>query len=179
MKSTHAIVPIEKIQSSIFVIRGKRVMLDFHLAELYGVQTKDLKRAVRRNKDRFPEDFMFELVKEEYEALRRHFGTLKRGEHMKYLPFAFTEQGVAMLSGVLHSRRAGAVNVEIMRAFVKLRGLLTSHKDLSRKLDEFEKKFDAQFRIVFEAIRNLMTPSEKKSREIGFRIKEAKVRYRA
>ena len=121
MKSKPGIVPSEIIQSKIILLRGQKVMLDFHLSELYRVETKSLKRAVRRNISRFPGDFMFELTKEEYGSLRYLFGTLKRGQHRKYLPFAFTEQGVAMLSSVLNSERAILVKVEIMRTFVRLR----------------------------------------------------------
>ncbi len=171
------IIPAEVIETRIFLIRGQKVMLDYHLAELYNVETRTLKRAVRRNADRFPHDFMIELKKEEYDSLRCHFGTLKRGEHSKYLPFAFTEQGVTMLSSVLRSRRAVKVNIEIMHAFVKLRELLTTHRDLTRKLEELEKKYDAQFKLVFDAIRKLVTPPDKPTREIRFRVKEPKPRY--
>ena len=139
------------------------------LAELYGVEVKHLKRQVRRNIDRFPVDFMIQLSKEEYESLRRHFGTLKRGEHSKYFPYAFTEQGVAMLSSVLNSERAIEVNIAIMRAFVKLREMIASHKDLAKRLDDLEKKYNAQFKVVFDAIRQLMIPPEPKKRKIGFR----------
>ena len=172
-----SLVPTEVIERRILLIRGQKVMLDFQLAELYQVETKALKRAVRRNRDRFPEDFMFQLTKEEYDALRYHFGTLKRGEHAKYLPYAFTEQGVAMLSSVLHSKRAVQVNIEIMRAFVHLREIIATHKDLARKLEELEKKYDKQFAVVFDAIMQLMTPPEKPKRQIGFRIGEPRVRY--
>ncbi|MDD5154136.1 MAG: ORF6N domain-containing protein [Desulfovibrionales bacterium] len=161
-------VSIEVVQRQIIVIRGEKVMLDRDLAELYGVETKQLKRAVRRNIDRFPPDFMFELTKEEYDALRRQFGALKRGEHAKYLPIAFTEQGVAMLSSVLNSKRAIEVNILIMRAFVQLRQMISSHKDLLRKVEEIEKKYDEQFQVVFEAIKQLMIPTEKPKRKIGF-----------
>jgi hypothetical protein len=153
-------------------------MLDHDLAELYGVEVKQLKRQVKRNQDRFPADFMFELSKEEYDALRSQFGTLKRGEHSKYLPYAFTEQGVAMLSSVLRSARAVQVNVEIMRTFVRLRQILASNAQLARKLDTLEKKYDAQFKVVFDAIRELMRPSEPKKRKIGFLVKERAARYR-
>ena len=153
-------------------------MLDHDLAELYGVEVKQLKRQVKRNQDRFPADFMFELSKEEYDALRSQFGTLKRGEHSKYLPYAFTEQGVAMLSSVLRSARAVQVNVEIMRTFVRLHQILASNAQLARKLDTLEKKYDAQFKVVFNAIRELMTPSEPKKRKIGFLVKERAARYR-
>ncbi len=172
------IVP-EIIEKKIFLIRGQKVMLDFHLAELYEVETKALKRAVKRNRDRFPDDFMFQLTQEEYSSLRYHFGTLKRGEHAKYLPYAFTEQGVAMLSSVLRSKRAVQVNIEIMRAFVRLREMLATHKDLARKLEELEKKYDKQFAVVFEAIRQLMTPAEPPpKRRIGFGVEEPKVVYK-
>lgn len=164
-----ALIPVEMIEKRILLIRGEKVMLDSDLAELYGVEVKQLKRQVRRNIDRFPADFMIQLSKEEYESLRRHFGTFKRGEHSKYLPYAFTEQGVAMLSSVLNSERAVKVNIEIMRAFVKLRQMISSNADLARKLEEMEKKYDAQFKVVFDAIRELMTPPDTKKRKIGFR----------
>ena len=120
---------------------------------------------------------MFELSKREYESLRRHFGTLKRGEHSKYLPYAFTEQGVAMLSSVLKSKRAVQVNIEIMRAFVRLRQIMSTHRDLARKLEALEKKYDAQFKMVFDAIRQLMTPPQPKRRRIGFLVEERAARY--
>jgi len=173
-----ALIP-EAIERRILLIRGQKVMLDAHLADLYGVETKALKRAVKRNRDRFPGDFMLELTKEEIDALRYQFGTLKRGAHAKYAPFAFAEQGVAMLSTVLNSKRAILVNIEIMRAFVRLREILSTHKDLARKLEELEKKYDEQFRDVFEAIRMLMAPLEPPpKRQIGFGVKEPKVKYR-
>jgi hypothetical protein len=168
----------EAIERRILLIRGQKVMLDFHLAELYGVETKTLKRAVKRNLDRFPEDFMFVLTSEEYTPLRYQFGTLKRGGHSKYLPYAFTEQGIAMLSSVLNSKQAVHVNIEIMRAFVRLREILSTHKDLARKLEELENKYDEQFRVVFEAIRQLMIPPEPPKRRIGFRVAETSVKYR-
>ncbi len=172
------IVQQEVIEGKIYMLRGHKVMLDGDLAELYGVEVKHLKRQVRRNISRFPEDFMFELWKEEYDSLRSHFGTLKRGEHVKYLPYAFTEQGVAMLSSVLNSERAIHVNIAIMRAFVKLREMLATHKDLARKLNEMEKKYDAQFRVVFDAIRQLMAQPEPKKRKIGFVVRERTVQYK-
>ncbi len=153
-------------------------MLDRDLADMYGVETKVLKRAVRRNIARFPDDFMFELATEEHAALRSQFGTLKRGEHAKYPPMAFTEQGVAMLSGILNSQRAIDVNIAIMRTFVKLRRMLESHADLSRKLASLEKKYDAQFRVVFDAIRELMTPPDPPKRQIGFKANEPQREYR-
>ena len=146
-------------------------MLDTDLAQLYDVATKTLNRAVKRNIARFPVDFMFQLTAEEAERLRFQFGTLKtgRGRHRKYRPYAFTEQGVSMLSSVLRSERAVRVNIEIMRAFVQLRQMLASHADLARKLAALEKKYDAQFKIVFDAIRELTVPPEpSRKRRIGF-----------
>lgn len=177
MAKVGALVP-EVIERRILLIRGQKVMLDSHLAELYGVETKALKRAVRRNRGRFPHDFMLELTGEEYEILRSQFGTLRWGEHAKYLPYAFTEQGVAMLSSVLNGKRAVQVNIEIMRAFVRLREILSTHKDLARKLEELEKKYDEQFRVVFEVIRQLMAPPEPPpKRRMGFGVEEPKVKY--
>jgi hypothetical protein len=146
-------------------------MLDADLAALYGVETRVLVQAVKRNIERFPDDFMLQLNREEVDSLRSQIVTLKkgRGQHSKYLPYAFTEQGVAMLSSVLRSRRAIQVNIEIMRAFIRLRQMLASHVELARKLDALEKKYDAQFKQVFEAIRQLMIPPEPKRRPIGFR----------
>jgi len=171
------IVPIESIFSKIIFLRGEKILLDRDLAELYGVETKQLKRAVRRNIDRFPPDFMFELTKEEYDSLRYQFGTLKRGEHSKYLSIAFTEQGVAMLSSVLNSKRAIQVNILIMRAFVQLRQMISSHEDLLRKVEKMEKKYDRQFQVVFEAIRQLMAAPEKPRKKIGFQVKERRAVY--
>jgi len=154
-------------------------MLDVDLAELYRVETRVLLQAVRRNLDRFPDDFTFQLTAEENDALRSQIVILKggRGEHRKYRPYVFTEQGVAMLSSVLRSRRAVQVNVEIMRTFVRLRQILSSHEDLAKKLEALEKKYDAQFRVVFQAIRQLMTPAETKKRKIGFLVEEKAARY--
>jgi phage regulator Rha-like protein len=167
----NALVPTVAIQQRIFFIRGQKVMLDVHLAEVYRVATKNLNKAVRRNKDRFPGDFMLQLTKEEFNSLRFHFGTSNAGKGgRRYLPYAFTEQGIAMLSSVLHGRRAAQVNIEIMRAFVKLRELLATHKDLARKLEELERKYDAQFRVVFDAIRRIIQPPDKPKRRIGFHV---------
>jgi hypothetical protein len=152
-------------------IRGQKVMLDADLAELYRVPTKSLNLAVKRNADRFPEDFAFQLTEAEVTALRFQFETSKRGRGgRRYLPRAFTEQGVAMLSGVLRSARAVQVNIAIMRAFVRLREMLMSNADLARKLLALESKYDAQFRIVFDAIRELMEgPPPPQKPRIGFR----------
>ncbi|MEW6416596.1 MAG: ORF6N domain-containing protein [Nitrospirota bacterium] len=138
--------------------------------ELYGVPTRRLNEQVRRNISRFPDDFMFQLTSEESENLRSQFATSSSGHGgRRYLPYVFTEQGVAMLSSVLNSERAVQVNIAIMRAFVKLREMIASHKDLAKRLDELEKKYDEQFRVVFDAIRELMTPPEPKRKKIGFR----------
>ena len=172
------ILSAEMIERKIFLISGQKVMLDSDLAELYGVEVKQLKRQVRRNIDRFPTDFMFQLSKDDYGSLRCHFGTLKRGEHSKYMPYVFTEQGVAMLSSILNSKKAVQVNIQIMRAFVKLREMIASHKDLARRLDEIEKKYDAQFRVVFDAIRALVAEPEPKKKKIGFLVKERRASYK-
>ena len=172
------IVPAAFIEQRIFIVRGQKVMLDVHLAQLYEVETKNLNKAVARNIDRFPHDFMFRLKKREFESLKFHFGTSNVGRGgRRYLPYAFTEHGVAMLSSVLRGKRAAQVNIAIMRAFVKLRELLATHKDLARKLDELEKKYDEQFAVVFEAIRRLMAPPETPKRRIGFRVEEVQMPY--
>ena len=162
------ILSTDRIAAAILIIRGQRVMLDRDLAELYGVATKVLIQAVKRNADRFPEDFMFQFTEQEFNNLRSQSVTSSWGGR-RYPPYAFTEQGVAMLSSVLRSERAIHVNIEIMRAFVRLRQLLTTNTELARKLAALEMKYDAQFKVVFDAIRELMTPPEpKKKRPIGF-----------
>jgi hypothetical protein len=168
------LVPVERIEGAILLIRDKKVMLDADLAALYGVEPRVLVQAVKRNAERFPQDFMFQLSKEEVDFLRSQIVTLKRGrgQHSKYLPYAFTEQGVSMLSSVLRSPRAIQVNIEIMRAFVRLRQMLASNAELARRLDALEKKYDAQFKVVFDTIRQLMAPPEPKRRPIGFRRAE-------
>jgi hypothetical protein len=158
---------LHDLENRIYLIRGQKVMLGNHLAELYGVTTGNLSKAVLRNIDRFPDDFMFQLTREELDNLLFQIGRASWGG-VRNLPYAFTEQGVAMLSSVLRSRRAVLVNIEIMRAFVKLRQILAGHADLARKLDALEKKYDSQFRVVFDAIRQLMIPPEKTKRPIGF-----------
>jgi len=167
---SQSLIPTERIEKLILLIRGQKVILDFDLAALYKVPTKVLIQGVKRNLDRFPEDFMFQLNKTELENWRSHFVTTNPAAKMglRRPPYAFTEQGVAMLSSVLNSRRAVQVNVEIMRAFVRLRQMLASHKELARKLDELEKKYDKQFSVVFEAIRQLMAPEPGPKRRIGF-----------
>ena len=168
-----ALIPVERIERHILLIRGHKVMLSGDLAVLYGVPAKVLLQAVKRNAERFPGDFMFQLTWEEATRSRSQFVTLKKGRNLKYLPYAFTEQGVAMLSSVLKSRRAVEVNIEIMRAFVSLRRLLGTHKALARKLAELEQKYDAQFRVVFDAIRELMVPPEPRRGRIGFHPKRS------
>jgi hypothetical protein len=165
------LVDAEKIQRAVLRVRSQNVMLDSDLAALYGVGVKVLNQAVRRNKERFPADFMFQLTREEARSLRSQTVTLDigRGRHRKYLPKAFTEQGVAMLSSVLRSPRAVRVNIEIMRAFVQLRRMLGANEELARKLDALEQKYDSQFRVVFQAIRELMAPPRPPTRTIGFR----------
>lgn len=165
------LISLQHIEHKILVMRGHKVILDSDLAELYGVEVKRLNEQVQRNIDRFPEDFMFQLNNQDVALLRSQFATLDigRGEYRKYAPYAFTEQGVAMLSSVLHSPRAIQVNIEIMRAFVQLRQMLMSHKELAEKLDKMEKNYDTQFRNVFEALRQLMTPPQvPPKKRIGF-----------
>ena len=166
-------LPDERIQSRIYLIRGKKVMFDHDLAELYEVETKNLKRAVNRNANRFPEDFMFQLREEEMaqiqdERLRCQFGTLQKSQHFKYAPYVFTEQGIAMLSSVLHSERAILVNIQIIRTFTKLRELMASNKELREKIEQLEGKYDEQFRAVFEIIKRLIDQEEEPKALIGF-----------
>jgi len=172
-------VPLERIERAVLIVRGQRVMLDHDLAALYGVSTRVLNQAVRRNASRFPPDFMFQLTPEEFAHLMSQFVTSKpgRGGHRK-LPYTFTEQGVAMLSSVLKTERAVQVNIAIMRAFVRWREILASHTELARKLDELEQRHDAQFKIVFQALRQLTAqPEDERRRRIGFEVHEAPGRY--
>lgn len=178
------IVATYKIDEKIYLLRGHKVMLDSDLASLYGVELRVLNQAAQRNLERFPPDFMFRISKEEHKVLRSQIVILEkgRGRYSKYLPCVFTEQGVAMLSGVLHSKRAIRANIEIMRAFVRLRQVLSLHKDLARKLETLEKTVaghEENFRAVFEAIRELMKAPEKPTRRIGFTAEERRARYRA
>jgi len=159
------IISMEMVENKIFNVRGKRVMLDKDLALLYSVETKSLTRQVRRNMERFPEDFMFRLTKEEF--LRCQIGASSYGGR-RYLPYVFTEQGVAMLSSVLKSRRAALVNIQIMRVFVSLRRIAVTYSGLKRKIDDMERKYDGQFAVVFQAIKKLIEPPEKPRRMIGF-----------
>jgi len=164
-------IAVDIVAKKISLIRGLKVMLDSDLAELYGVKTKELNKAVQRNKNRFPQDFMFRLTEKELGVLRFQIGTSKGSGGRRYLPYVFTQEGVAMLSSVLRSQRAVRVNVQIMRAFVRLRDILAVHKDLARRLESLEKKFDthdAQIKLVFETIRDLMRQPEKQKGRIGF-----------
>jgi len=169
-KSKRAAIAVEQIERSILMIRGQKVMLDADLAALYGVETKQLVQAVKRNRDRFQGDFAYQLTAKEVANLRSQIVTSSLPTYggRRYAPYVFTEQGVAMLSSVLRSPRAVQVNIEIMRAFVRLRELLASHKDLSRRLDELEQNYDKQFAAVFDAIRQLMTPPTKEQQEMGY-----------
>ena len=174
------IVPIERVISKIFLIRGNKVMTDKDLAELYEVETKTLNRAVKRNMDRFPSDFMFQLNQKEFNnlrsnsdtsSLRYQIGTIKneRGQHRKYLPYVFTEQGVAMLSGVLNSKKAIQVNIQIIRTFTKLRELLSTNKELRIKIENMEKKYDTKLTQVFEILKQLIQQKALPKKQIGFR----------
>jgi hypothetical protein len=168
MKDKYAIIPIERIEKRIFLIRNQKVILSIDLAELYGVEPRVLVQAVKRNINRFPDDFMFQLTNQEFANLKSQFVTSSWGGLRRSMPYAFTEQGVAMLSSVLNSERAVQVNIAIMRAFVKLREMIVSHKDLAKQLNALEKKYDAQFKVVFDAIRKLMTPPDKPRKRIGY-----------
>ncbi|HLC64401.1 MAG TPA: ORF6N domain-containing protein [Patescibacteria group bacterium] len=184
MPSKKEIVPIERIMNRIFYIRKKKVMFDRDLAELYEVETKALNQSVKRNRERFPEDFMFQLTKREFEnwvsqivtsnedekSLRSQFVTSKKGGR-RYIPYVFTEQGVAMLSSVLKSQRAIQANIAIMRTFTKLREILLTNKELREKIEKMEKKYDEKFRTVFEVIKKLIKEEERPKTEIGFKIK--------
>jgi hypothetical protein len=190
MAEQKSMIPVERIERSILLIRGHKVMLDADLARLYGVETKALNRAVKRNLSRFPEDFMFQVTAEEFENLKCHIGTSNLKSQFaisgsgwggrRHPPYAFTEQGVAMLSSVLRSKRAVQVNIEIMRAFVRLRRILSSNKELARKLEDLERKIgahDQQIQTIFQAIRQLMAPPEPKKRKMGFLVEERAARY--
>jgi len=171
VNSPAILIPTERIERSILLIRGEKVMLDADLAEIYGVETKVLNQAVKRNATRLPEDFMFQLTEREKMEVVTNCDHLVRIKFSPHLPFAFTEHGALMLANVLNSERAALTSVQVVRAFVRLRQMLASNAELSRKLAALENKYDAQFKIVFDAIRQLMTPPEPKRREIGFHVK--------
>ncbi len=169
MSKEKSLIPVERIQKSILFLRGQKVLLDADLAELYGVETKVLVQAVKRNIERFPGDFMFQLTKKEYDILRSQTVTSSQWGGRRYPPYAFTEQGIAMLSSVLRSLPAIQVNILIMRAFVQMRQMLASNRGLMQKILEMERKYDAQYKVVFEAIRQLMAPPDKPRQRIGFK----------
>lgn len=174
MNKSLAAIPVERVEQAILRIRDEKVILDADLAKLYGVSTKRLNEQVKRNRERFPEDFMFQLTMEEARStqrLRSQIATLKRGQHLKYRPLAFTEHGALMAANVLASKTAVAASVQVVRAFVRLRQMLSSNEELARKLDKLEMRYDRQFKVVFDAIRHLMTPPPAKIRPIGFRPK--------
>jgi hypothetical protein len=176
MDSQQQLVPVEFIAHKIYLIRAQKVMLDRDLAALYGVSTSALNKGVSRNRERFPPDFMLQLTREEFHNLKSHFGTSSWGGTRK-LPRVFTEQGVAMLSSVLKSKQAVQVNIQILRAFVRLRQMLATNADLAKKMEALESKYDSQFRVVFDAIRALMAEPEKPRRPIGFTAKEKRAAY--
>jgi len=172
MNKNESLIPIERIEQKIYVIRGERVMLDSDLAEIYGVTTKRLNEQVKRNIKRFPEDFMFQLTAEELEDMRSQIATASK-RNVRFPPYVFTEHGAIMAANVLSSERAVEASVQVVRAFVKLRGLLASNAELAKKFEALEKKYDAQFRVVFDAIRKLMMPPDAPKRKIGF-VEKAK-----
>jgi hypothetical protein len=187
LKNNQMIIAVERIERAIYLIRRQKVMLDADLAWLYGVSVGRLNEAVRRNINRFPADFMFQLTKDEFEEMKNGLEGVNLKSQIaisssswggrRHRPYAFTEQGVAMLSTVLRSDRAIRVNIEIMRAFVRLRRMLATNVNLERRLNELEKKYDAQFKVVFDAIRQLMVPTQPAKKQIGFLAKERRAAY--
>ena len=173
----NGVIRVDQIKSIIFFIRGQKVMLSSHLAELYEIEPRVLVQAVKRNIERFQGDFMFQLTDDEFQNLKSQIVISSWGGSRRANPYAFTEQGVAMLSSVLRTKRAVQVNIQIMRTFVQLRQILAVHKDLERKLTALEEKYDEQFKVVFDAIRALMAPPEKSRRKIGFEVKEGRAAY--
>ncbi len=169
MPAKESLIPIERIERTILLIRNQRVIMDADIAELYGVSTKRLNEQVKRNIDRFPEDFMFQLTQDEYDDLRSQFATSSSWGGRRYPPYVFTEHGAVMPANVLKSEVAINVSIQVVRAFVRLRGMLAAHEELSRKLDEMERKYNARFKVVFDAIRKLMVIPESKQRKIGFK----------
>ena len=179
MTSKKLPIPVERIEKAILLLRRQKVMLDRDLAVLYGVETRALNQAVKRNRDRFPDDFMFELTRDEIRNISQSVICSSTMKHAKNA-YAFTEQGVAMLSSVLHSKRAVQVNIEIMRVFVRLREMMATHKELAFKLVELEERLEAhdeQIQNIFEAIRQLMTPPARETKKIGFGVNEPAARY--
>jgi len=174
----HLLIPIERIEQAIFLIRNQKIMIDADLADLYGVTTKALNQAVKRNEKRFPPDFAFRLTKEERDELVTNCDRFERLKHSSVMPRGFTEQGVSMLSSVLNSETAIQVNIQIMRAFTKLRQLLSTHEEMKKKIEAMEKKYDESFKIVFEAIKQLIETDDKpKKKRIGYTVKEKQASY--
>lgn len=171
------LIPAEIIEQRIFLIRGEKVMIDRDLAELYHVQTKALNQAVKRNADRFPDTFMFQLTKWERDQLVTNCDRFETLKHSTSMPLVFTEQGVAMLSSVLRSKRAIQVNIQIMNTFVQLRRMLSDNKALAQRLDALERRYDAQFKVVFDALRKLIVTPDPPKRPIGFGVREGKMPY--
>ena len=173
MEGQMAVIPVERIERAILSLRGEKVMLDSDLAELYGVETRVLNQAVKRNASRFPEDFVFQLNADEVVKLNRSQIVIGSQKHRdpRFPPYVFTEHGALMLANVLNSERAAQTSVQVVRAFVQLRQMLASNAELARKLAALENKYDAQFKVVFDAIRQLMSPPAKPKREIGFHVK--------
>lgn len=168
-----SLIPKERIINKIYWIRGTRVMFDVDLAELYEVETKVLNQAVKRNPDRFPNDFVFQLSEKEADAMRSQFVTASEKRNVRYRPYVFTEQGVAMLSSVLRSKRAVAMNIHIVRVFTRMREMLLTHKELREKIERMEQKYDKNFRVVFDALKEMLAMKEEEPRrEIGFRVRE-------
>lgn len=174
-RSNTTIIADENLLSKIYFIRGQKVMIDRDLAELYGVFTKNLNLSVKRNNERFPEDFMFQLTREEYSSLRLQIETLKQGAHSKFLPYAFTEQGVAMLSSVLNSKQAIVVNIQIIRVFTKMREIISSNKDILLKLEQLERKvggYGEDIEEIFKVLRQLINPKAPPRKQIGYKTKK-------
>ena len=172
------IIPLETIERRILLIRGHKVMIDADLADIYGVTTKRLNEQIKRNRDRFPEDFMFQLTEKEKAEVVANCDHLKKVKYSPVLPSAFTEHGAIMVATILNSPVAVQASIHVVRAFVKLREMLATHKDLARKLEEMEKKYDAQFKVVFDAIRQMMATPEPRKKKIGFVVRERSVQYR-
>ena len=177
MNRKRSLMPVERVEETILLIRGQRVILDADLAKLYGVTTKRLNQQVKRNSDRFPEDFMFQLTTEEKTEVVANCDHLSRLKFSPAFPYAFTEHGAIMVASVLNTPRAIEASIFVVRAFVKLRKMLATHKEFERKLIELEKKYDEQFEVVFKAIRALISPPEKSKKKIGFEVKEPKAKY--
>ena len=171
MSKALATIPVERVEQAIILIRGEKVILDSDLASLYGVDTRSLIQALKRNGRRFPADFVFQLTKDEFESLRSQTVIAKGRGGRRSLPYAFTEHGAIMAANVLNSERAVEASVEVVRAFVRLRQIVLSNRELARKVEELERKYDAQFKVVFDAIKALMKPPEPKRNQIGFHAK--------